>query len=358
MHRVIRNPLPPATGLSHRWQETDYRDFRINFIQFMRTPPVLADGPEMVPVEIIVAGSTPGAPAAQEEKQAPETDDAKPVVVGAVVYNDARCDPRATEGVRAWPVEPEVSLLTASGGSGGGVDSGDRCVKNIEGESAPSLAAAAAVAAAAAASGSEPDTAPPTPPEDMIGDSVEPERVSPGEELSGVVLPQTPPPLIDTSDFAFGGDEDGAPRAADDGGGCWEEQERNRRVEPPRVGLESGKAPVEAAEEEDEGEEDGEDNTIRVRRSFSNLETATRRGAGLDSEIASDDTSDSDDGGGAGRSHHPQQTRRPRALSLDGWFTCGLENGIDTKSYETHDHAGRLRQRVKLVSFFFFFRFL
>ena len=95
----------------------------------------------------------------------------------------------------------------------------------------------------------------------------------------------------------------------------------------------------------DEEKEEPDDNgsTIRMGRSFSNLETARRGGAGL-SAIVSGDLSDGDE------SSDDSDMGRPRALSLDGWFTCGLENGVDTKTYQTHDHAGRLRDLVLLVS--------
>lgn len=95
-----------------------------------------------------------------------------------------------------------------------------------------------------------------------------------------------------------------------------------------------------------DGEEDIDGNIIRVRRTCSNLETARRRGAGLDSEITNDDTDSGDDGDEASDAG----SSRPRAWSLDGWFTCGLEQARPVNSYDTHNHAGRLRDLVKLVS--------
>lgn len=384
--------LPVATS---RWQETDYRDFRINFIQFMRTPPVAAaDGPELVPVEIVAESeseSTPGEDEAEERAAVPEGVQQPVVMVDPAVYEGAR----ATEKVCAWPVEEEEA----------GVE--DPAVPPI----APNAAAAAAAATVVVVTSSEPkksissfslsdsdDTSPPTPPsEEPATDGTESDESI--ETAAGIScaaaaspphpLPPAPPsspaassaslPRNDSDAVGFStrgeeGNDDDCPTAApaaeareaeglSSNGGAWDEQETNRRGRIDSSGSGGGGSTCclgwptaddegNDADEEKEEEPDYYGNTIRMGRSFSNLETARRGGAGLSTIVPGDssdadessDGADSSDGSGGGRG------ARPRALSLDGWFTCGLENGVVTKTYETHDHAGRLRDLVMLVS--------
>eukprot|EP00752_Nemacystus_decipiens_P009211 g8227.t1 len=376
------------------WQETDYRDFRINFIQFMRTPPAAAaDGPELVPVEIVAESeSTPGEDEDEETAEAAQESVQQPVVVDPAVYEGAR----ATEKVCAWPVQEEE-------------------IDEPEDPVVPATAAAAAAAAASTAVvvvTSEPkksmsafslsdsdDTSPPTPPSEEPGtdggesdESIETAAgiscaTATGIPCSAAAASCAEPPLPSSSSFpamaapsprvdsnAVGfsaGDGEVADRptasaagGADGGlsasGGDRGEQETN-----PRGRVDSGSSSSSSsssvacslgwssaedegndADEEEEEEPDYDGNTMRMGRSFSNLETARRGGAGLsavipgDSDDGDESSDDSEMGGRGGR---------PRALSLDGWFTCGLENGVDTKTYETHDHAGRLRDLVLLA---------
>lgn len=356
-----------------RWQETDYRDFRINFIQFMRTPPVdvVEDGPEMVPVEIVAESKS----APEKEQETPD-DVQQPVVLDAVVYEDAA---RAMDKLRAWPVQEEAGeeLVSANSGS----------------EQALSAAAAAAGAATAAvvvsvssanakhsgsSSLSDVDTSPPTPPTeqatptgsdgDESDESVETAVVGTACSASPQPSPLPPPMLssstmLPSSPCGDSGDEeseDGATSALEarvNGGSCWNDQAAHQRRSMGAISEKDGGAcslgwsPIDEGNDADEELDDG-GGAIRSRRSFSNLETARRGGAGL-TAIMADSMSDGDqygDGAESGSSSGSDtEERRPRALSLDGWFTCGLENGLATKSYETHDHAGRLRDLVKLV---------
>lgn len=338
-----------------RWQETDYRNFRINFIQFMRTPPAAAaDGPELVPVEI-VAESKP-TPGQENDEEKVQDSVRQPVVVDPSVYEGAR----ATEKVCAWPVQEEDE---------------------------PEDAAAAAVVVVTT---SEPkksmssfslsdsdDTSPPTPPSEEPGyggesdDSIE---TAAGISCPAAAASPEPPtlspassasPLNDSSVGGFparDGEGDDCPTAAgaeglSTNGGAWDEQETNRRGccdsgngSTCSLGWSSVDDEGNDADEEEEEEADCDGNTVRMGRSFSNLETARRGGAGL-STLVPCDSSDSDESSSDGAdSEMGGRESRPRALSLDGWFTCGLENGVDSKTYETHDHAGRLRDLVLLVS--------
>lgn len=372
-------PFPFPSNEKKRWQETDYRDFRINFIQFMRTPPAAAaaDGPELVPVEIVAESeSTPG----EEEHQETAVQESvqQPVVVDPAVYEGAR----ATEKVCAWPVEEEEE-------------------EDDEPEDAVVRAASTAVVVVAV---SEPkksmssfslsdsdDTSPPTPPSEEPGtdggesdESIETAAGISCAAASAALSPEPPPslpspfpsscqtmsapsPRNEPSAVAVGfsaRDGEGAdcPAAAAaaaaagesiaTNGGDWDEQETNRRgrVDSSTCSLGWSSMDDEGndADEEQEKEPDYDGNTIRMGRSFSNLETARRGGAGLSSIVAGGDSSDGDES--SDDSEMGGRARRPRALSLDGWFTCGLENGVDTKTYETHDHAGRLRDLVLLVS--------
>ena len=362
--RALIRPLPPPPS---RWQETDYRDFRVNFIQFMRNPPVENDD-----FEVSSADSTSEVPAGAEEKQMTVEDLPRPVMVSAIVYEDnssTPCDASAgssENGVCAWTVEgsegKEASAAIVSSSSSSTTVADEIVESDIE---ARVLAAAAAAATAVAASnnvataapaaaavttsGVKVEFSPPAPVTQVVEASEAAAAVfcSSATEQAPRPAPALPAVVCDASDYTVGDEDDGSTEAAD-GGGCWDEQETNCRV-PPCLTW----APADGAEraardevEEEEEEEEGDDNTVRVRRSFSNLETARRLGAGRFRAATGEDPTDSDDGGEEGTLQS-----RPRALSLDGWFTCGLENGVETKSYETHDHAGRLRELVTLVSF-------
>lgn len=387
---------------TNRWQETDYRDFRINFIQFMRTPPAAAaaDGPELVPVEIVAESeSTPGEEDGEEAAAAVQESVQQPVVVDPAVYEGAR----ATEKVRAWPVqeeeeddEPEDAVVPATAAAATGV------VVVTTSEPKKSISSYSL-------SDSD-DTSPPTPPSEEPGtdggesdESIEtaagiscaatttattgmpcaaaascPEPTPPWSSSSSspaTTMSATSSPCNDSSAVGFspreGEDADYCPTAAAAGttgaaaaaagglstnGGDWDEQETNCRGRADSSTCSLGWSSVDDegndADEEKEEEPDYDGSTIRMGRSFSNLETARRGGAGLSAIVPGDssdgdgDESSSNDGSEAGGG----RGGRPRALSLDGWFTCGLENGVDTKTYETHDHAGRLRDLVLLVS--------
>ncbi|CAM9173221.1 unnamed protein product [Ectocarpus sp. 4 AP-2014] len=354
------------------WQETDYRDFRINFIQFMRTPPAAAaaavEGPELVPVEIVAESKS-----SQDDEEGKVMQDdeevQQPVVVDAAVYEDAR----ATEKVRAWPVQSEPELALPPPGL--------VAKQSSAGSPSPSLSSASL---------SDSDTSPPTPPSEQGtltsssdgGESDESFETAadisccPASSSLPPVSPEPLPPSWTYEEQSVTSSSStmttSAP-AADIAKGRWQDDEEVKRAgsgvqhggSSPSCSLgwsstDEGNTADEDGEgdddeEEEEEEEDEEGNTIRVRRASSNLETARRgdgggsgSGSGLSALVSADDSSDGSDSGdggeGSGRHHD-----RPRALSLDGWFTCGLENSVNAKSYETHDHAGRLRDLVKLA---------
>lgn len=330
----------------------------MNFIQFMRTSPSIAvaeDGPEMVPVDIVAEAQPPSASSSPEVEQGDTAAhaavvkiDVQPIIVGAVVYDNPVCCDSVTASEekepcvpQAWAVEPEQEANVAAGNGA-------------------SREAVAAASAPAIMSGEEKTANDPA--EENASSARLPTTTPPANVFAPVgayAPPGAPLPRI-TRDFTVGDEKDSgaAAKGGAKGGGSWDEQERTQRVAPSLGGLSgdsaSASSAADAAAAEEGEEEDGEGNTIRVRRAFSNLETARRRGAGLDSEITSEGASDSDEDRGRRERSEGSHGRRPRALSLDGWFTCGLENGAVGKSYETHDHAGRLRDLVKLVSPFFY----
>lgn len=377
MRALTTRPPPPSPPhpSPFRWQETDYRDFRMNFIQFMRNPPVENDDFEMSPADI-AAEATCEVASEEEEKQMTVEDLPQPVMVSAIVYEDngsTPCDAAPAEtttesGVCAWTVEgsEEKEAPTAATVSVSSSSSSTACADEIVESDIEERVLAAAAAAAAAVAGSnnvvtlaappaaaaavtasavEIDFSPPPPPlvTPIADAAAEAAAVFCASAAEQVPRPSSALPVVvcDVSDYTVGDEGDDC-AAAVDGGGCWDEQETNCRV-PPCLSWGSSADDAERAAREEE--EDGDDNTVRVRRSFSNLETARRLGAGQVSAATGEDPTDSDDGG------ESASRNRPRALSLDGWFTCGLENGVETKSYETHDHAGRLRELVTLVSF-------
>lgn len=370
-------PSPPDPSPS-RWQETDYRDFRMNFIQFMRNPPVENDDFEMSPADI--AAETCEVAAEEEEKQMTVEDLPQPVMVSAIVYEDNSSTPcdaapagATRSGVCAWTVEgsEETEAPTAATVSVSSSSSTSCADEIVESDIEERVLAAAAAAVAVAASNnvvsaapaaaatvtasaveidfSPPPPAPVTPIADAASEAAAAVAVFCATATEQVPRPSSALPAVvcDVSDYTVG-DEGDDNAVAVDGGGCWDEQETNCRV-PPCLSWGPSADDAERAAREEEGvedeEEDGDDNTVRVRRSFSNLETARRLGGGQVSAATGEDPTDSDDGG------ESASQSRPRALSLDGWFTCGLENDVETKSYETHDHAGRLRELVTLVSF-------
>lgn len=351
-----------------RWQETDYRDFRINFIQFMRTPPAAVaasgDGPELVPVEIVAESESTPVKKTQQEATHETNIVQQPVVVDVAAYEGAG----ATEKVRVWPVPEEEAA-----------EGDETSPANTVNEQALSAATAAAVVVAAAVvpkksaplSGvSDTDTSPPSPPSEPEGparsdggdsDELVEAAAAPCLLLSSKAQTAHPEPARahEETETTSGSAAAAAGEAVPDG--SWTNEERTRRTpscsEPDKSGGGDGgpcslgwSSPDEGNEADEEEEEDDADNGIRTRRSFSNLETARRGGAGLTNAIVADDSSDGDDSCD-GSADDGGEGHRPRALSLDGWFTCGLENGVNAKSYETHDHAGRLRDLVKLVSY-------
>lgn len=364
---LTRPPPPPPS----RWQETDYRDFRVNFIQFMRNPPVENDAFDLSPAEAVSEVA-----AEEEEKQMAVEDLPRPVMVSAIVYDDNSSTPcdapagSAENGVCAWTVEgsegKEAPAATVTRNGGSSIAADEIVESDIE---ARVLAAAAAAATTAVAASnnvvSAANVVPAPPAAAAVTDSGVKMEFSPPAPVTLVVeaseavaavfcssaAEQIPRPssaltavVCDASDYTVG-DEGNGSTAAADGGGCWDEQETNCRVPPCLTWAPADDAERAAREEVEKEEEDGDDNTVRVRRSFSNLETARRLGAGRFSAGMGEDPADSD-----GEEEGALQSR-PRALSLDGWFTCGLENGVESKSYDTHDHAGRLRKLVTLVSF-------
>ena len=324
----------------------------MNFIQFMRNPPIENDGLAISPADIVTE-ATSGVAVEGEEKQMMVEDLPQPVMVSAIMYEDSPpCD--AQNGVCAWAVEgseeKEAPAATVSVSSRSSSAAADEIVENdIEATMLAVAAAgsnnvvAAAPAATVTASAVEEEFYPPaSPPATLVVEASE--AVASAAFCSSateqVPRPSSPLPVVacDTSDYTVGDEGDGDATA--DGGSCWDEQETNCRVPPCLTWAPADDAERAAQEEE---EQDGDDNTVRVRRSFSNLETARRLGAGQIGVATAEDPFDSDE--------ESVSQSRPRALSLDGWFTCGLENGVKNTSYETHDRAGRLRELVKLVSF-------
>ncbi|CAM9819181.1 unnamed protein product, partial [Hapterophycus canaliculatus] len=134
------------------WQETDYRDFRINFIQFMRTPPAVAaaagDGAELVPVEIVAESESTPVKEPQQEVSHETNVVQQPVIVDVAAYEGAGGE---TEKVRAWPVPAEEAA-----------EQGE--TESATGGSEQALSAATAAAKSSPSSISDTDTSPPSPP--------------------------------------------------------------------------------------------------------------------------------------------------------------------------------------------------
>lgn len=345
--------------------------------------PALADDPAMVPVDIVAESGPPTSALADEKEDSPAGVTAtslQPVIVGAVVYekpaaplpspvastagatntrahyDDHTKEPEEEETgcVRAWAVEPKL-------------DDNAVAADSEEKEFLSSSAAAAAAAAAADAVAIAPLSPPPQSGPDYSGevDATLMSGRSGGVVLGSGPVPASIPTASHDDSYTIGGEEvekAGIEPVVDSGTSseCWSSIDSGSGSE--KDGLTRVKASlswdtsVEGADgmterENQEKKQKAEDGGfIRARRSISNLETARRRGAGLDSEITSDST-DSDDCCEESNAGGDSEVQRPRALSLDGWFTCGLENPAQTKSYETHDHAGRFRELVRLVSF-------
>lgn len=279
--------------------------------------PTNTDDPEMVPVDIVAESGPPTDPSDEHIEHIPPATTLQPVIVGAIIYDEAAsvpeaaatgtvCDAKEGEGsndtesercVRAWKVDPRADN---DGGSGD---------EDRERLSASAAAAAAAAVAAAQAASTDPGMS-----------SVQANHTSAdvSKEISNAsdVVPTSSDYMVSES-------------SAEDSSECWRDE---RESDDSCSSWESTR-----------DEEDSDGNAIRVRRSFSNLETARRWGTGVDGEVTSDDTDNEDE-------EDSTDQQRPRALSLDGWFTYGLENSSTAKSYKTHDHAGRLRELVRLVS--------
>lgn len=326
----------------------------------MRTPSCV-DDLEMVPVDIVAESGPPSPPpghstldgtcAGVSGGAAAAAAVLKPVVVGAVmldvpaaaltaaaaaVTSTPLADPGVKEDdkdlcVRAWAVEPgEAGAGTASPEGAG-----------FANDSEPGLISAAAMM--------------------TKSDAAAATVISSSSADIGVGISAAGKGVVNIDQERVGDDTAGSSVDGDDGSdteGCTtattattdaEDDEDDSGVVDDGDGTVSAISRTEACLSWDSStteEEDIDGNLIRSRRSMSNLETARRLGAGLDSEILSDDSGSDDmreeqrSSGGEGR---------PRALSLDGWFTCGLEQGQPLKSYDTHDHAGRLRDLVQLV---------
>lgn len=313
-----------------RWQDTDYRDFRANFLQFMRQP-TLTDDPEMIPLD---AMSETGAPTAEEcPGEVMQNSSLQQVIVGAVMYKGTtEIETEGAPEATAAEVATRTTRATSSMGEclnpeGGrhvrawAVDPGEDG-NEADGEGGVRVAVAAAAAKAK-----------------VQADGVQaPEsRAVPG---SGV------PDSLNAALAESGGAED-APAICNDymvgegeeefcAGGSSESWEDGDHLSS--ASAFGGWGPFGG---EDGGGDGGDGGVMKVRRSFSNLETARRNGAGFVGEVAGDGAESQDGEGGGGR--------RPRALSLDGWFTCNLANS-KMKSYATHDHTSRLREVLQLVS--------
>lgn len=326
----------------------------MNFIQFMRTPSSL-DDPEMVPVDIVAESGPPTPPAgATEPEHAAAAAKLKPIIVGAVMIDD----PTSAAAVAAAAASPPslVDADTVEEGEGPclrawavesptGSNDVDESAKFSDGDSETGLVSAAAAAAAVAADASTAVLPPAAPPTNVIGVDI---SAAAAAAAAAAVSGAVDHDLSSFGDYMVGEDADGncdmecaaaSPAAAAAAADIHDDTDVPRAEASPSWDSSTT-----------EGEEDSDGNVMRARRSISNLETARRMGAGLDSEITSDDTdSGSDD------LEEDADVVRPRALSLDGWFTCGLEKGRPLKCYDTHDHAGRLRDIVKLVRYFVVF---
>lgn len=290
---------------------------------------MLSDESEMAAANIVAESSgTSTSHTSEEQKDSPL--DVQPVFVSAVPYTDTPClnlDPRKTEDVQAWAVEEPPLTATCS----------NTCSETLVESHVEATISSAAFPASSDVDISDTETLPLTSPEVLTVPNGLIEEVSVADG-SSTALPPVP---CDKANYAAGGDNevDGKGLASNVGvGDCWDDQDSNRRVEPSLSW---------SSTDSFDSFRDGDDNSFRTRRAFSNLETARRLGAVLDSELTSDVLSEEFNDTREGKA----KEGRPRALSLDGWFTCGLESDVcSSKSYETHDHAGRHRDLVKWVS--------
>ena len=352
--------------MSSRWQETDYRDFRINFIQFMRSSPTLVDGPEMAPTDVAAESSEALAAEVKIQEEAEvkiqeeaevkiqeAAEDPQPGAIGAAMYDNAQPCPQATVQepcVQAWTVD-ESDDGAEEGGIGAGqtresVISADAVASaNVAGISAATEEASAAVKGnvgvdiAAHTITSIPDCVRySSTPLAFPGSVAEEGAPSYLDGPLGVFTP--PPPHLPSSNsgkcaVAYGGDSD----MTDDDARWEDEQKKSTRAEPC---LSSDSTDCEEGSQESA--------SVKVRPALSDLETTESENGGIRLHRSMTESVAPAIATTAATCEVKRGHRgRPRALSLDGWFTCGLQNGLESKSYDTYNHAERLRDLVKVV---------
>lgn len=274
-------------------------------------------------------------------------DDLQPVVMGTVEYANAPPDPREEEKepcLAAWTMERTEDGVDTDGAGAGWTDEGT---------------SQARVSAGAAAPDNVTSTSGPAAAESAITDGVDYEgdasdATSPISEAKDPVVPEagamadmdgassSMPPLCDPIKSPIVVEDDHEDDTTDDGI-SWEDQQERSARSGPCMSWDST-----------ECDDDRDRDIARVGRSLTDLDTVKKStGAKLHGGI-----SGSFAVAAAAAAAVAAVTTlgakgcdqgRPRALSLDGWFTCGLQYGIKIKS-ETHDHAGPLRDLVKLVS--------
>lgn len=304
----------------HRWQETDYRDFRVNFIQYMRSPPTLADDSEMVSVDFVDESS--GSSMLEEKKGSDDEDDLQPAVIGTVEYANAPPDPREEVKepcLRAWPIERREDGVNNDGAGAGWTD---------EVTSQARLSADAAAVDNDALDATSPISeaqAPAVPEAEARADM---------DGTSSIM-----PPLCDPDKSTVIVEDDHEDDATDEDT-CWDDQQERTARSGPCLSSDST-----------ECDDDRDRDIVRVGRSLTDLDTVQRStGAKLHEGICGNFAAAAAAAATLGANGCDQG--RPRALSLDGWFTCGLQYGNKVRSSETHDHVDRLRDLVKLVSMF------
>lgn len=315
----------------------------------MRQPSTLED-PEMVPVDIVAESGPPTLPSVGDAEPESAATAAvamlNPVIVGAVMIPDpaaAAAVAAAAAAVTSPPSHADAGSAKEGKGqclrawaveSPTGMNGADENVKFPDVDSETGLVSAPAAAAAAAADAAT-AVVPPASPSDVLNVNISAAAAAAAGSSGGHEHG-----ISSFGDYMVGEDVDeNCDVEFSAGAGAADIDDADTTVARTEVSSSWDSSTT-------EGEEDSEGNVVRARRSISNLETARRMGAGLDSEIMSDDT----DSGSDGLVEEVEaDVVRPRALSLDGWFTCRLEKGRPLRSYDTHDHAGRLRDLVKLV---------
>lgn len=318
----------------------------------MRSSPTLADDSEMVPVDIVEEPS--GASMAEEKQKESDGDDLQSVVMGTVEYANAMPDSREEVKepcVRAWAVDRTEEGVEDDGTGEGWTDGGTNQARlsaaapaadNVT-SSSGSAAAESAITDDADYEGNASDSMSPiSEAEDPVVTSTVPEdgATADMDGSSSSLLSSSVPPLCDPDKSAVV-DEDDHEDDTTDEGTCWEDQQERSARSGPCLSWDST-----------ECEDDRDRDIVRVGRSLTDLDTVRRstgprlHGGISGSFAAAAAVAAVTTLGGKGCDQG-----RPRALSLDGWFTCGLQYGIEIKSSsETHDHAGPLRDLVKLVS--------